>query len=239
MKTCKNNKKNNCQFFALFALLGLVSLVFFACDKNESRINIRNGSANIMAVNASPDAKPTDFYIEKTKINAEPLTYNNHTNYVMVESGTKKTEFKSSTDNTVLASSTLNLVDKANYTIFFAGNVATPEVILVADDLSAPGAGKAKVRFVNLSPDETKLDVRVIGGDKIAIGRDYKSVTDFTEVDPGVLKYELLNNQDASVVLTMPEFSVDAGKIYTIWIKGTKNGTNDAALGANILEHTK
>lgn len=236
----KTRKNRNYRFLKFISLAFFIGSIFMACTKDKNTTKILDGSANLMAVNASPDAKPADFYWGDTKMTTTALSYGDHSNYVITPSGTRKAEFRSKENNAVLASADLNLVDKTNYTAFLAGNVATANIVLVADDLTAPAAGRAKVRFVNLSPDETKLDIRVIGGNKVAVGRDYKSVSNFIEVDPGVVKYEVLNNQDNSTVLfNMPDFTFDAGKIYTIWIKGTSNGTGESALGANILEHNK
>lgn len=222
----------------LFSLLVMLSFsIFSACDKNESKQTIVHGnSSNVMTVHASPDASTVSFYLGDTKITNTALSYGDHTTYVSTPSGKKKAEFRGGDTNTAIASSDLDLVDKKNYTIFLAGPVAAASVIAVEDDLAAPGAGKAKVRFVNLSPDDAKLDIRVKGGDKLATSREYKSVSNFVDVNPGAVTYEVLD-QASTVLFTSQEFNLQEGKIYTIWIKGSANGTGDAALGTRLIQH--
>ena len=214
-----------------------VSGIFSACDKDKSKPGIvRGNSANVMAVHASPDASGVSFFLGDTKITTAALTYGDHTAYVSTPAGKKKAEFKGGANNTSIASTDLDLADKKNYTIFLAGPVAAATVIAVEDDLTAPGAGKAKVRFVNLSPDDTKLDIRKKGGDKLATSREYKSVSNFMEVPTGAAVYEILDPSN-TVLFATPELNLQEGKIYTIWIKGSANGVGDAALGTNIIQH--
>ncbi len=234
----KTRKNSNCKLTVLFSFLALFATAFMACKKDKP--TPITGSANVMAVHASADAKAADFYLGDTKINTAALAYGANTNYVSTPSGSRKAEFRATANNTVLASAAADFVKNNNYSIFFAGAVAAPDVVIVADDLTVPPADKAKVRFVNLSTDNTKVDFKLKEGDKLATGRDYKSVSNFVEVTPGTLTFEVLNNEDNNVVVyTTSGLTIEAGKIYTVWLKGSANGTGDAALGANLIVHNK
>lgn len=235
MKTGKI-KLNNCKIYSLLGMVALFGTIFMACDKDKNNLN---GSANVMAVHAATDAKSANFFLDNTKMTNNPISYGENTAYVSVASGKRKASFKGGENNDVLVSNSVTLENKKNYTVFFAGTVAAPEVFNLEDDLKAPSAGKARVRFVNLSPDEIKLDIKLKAGEKLATARGYKSASNFMEVDPGNLTYEVLNNTDNSVVFTTPEFNIQQGKSYTIWIKGSKNGVEHAALGANLISHNK
>lgn len=221
----------------MLPLLALFSIAFVACDKDDDPV--KKGSSNVMAVHASPDAAAVAFYLDKSKITAATLNYGESTNYVSTTAGKRKAEFRGGQDNAVLASQEVDLGEKKNYTVFLAGAVGASEVVAVEDDLAVPSPGRAKVRFINLSPDDTKLDIKLKDKDKLATGRAYKSVSNFLEVDPGVVRYEVLNTQDNALIFTMPDFTLEAGKIYTIWIKGSKNGVGNAELGAKLIVHNK
>ncbi len=233
----RTNHWNILKCLFMLPLLALFSVAFTACDKDDD--SPRKGSSNVMAVHASPDAAAVVFYLDKSKISAAAIGYGEITNYVSTTDGKRKAEFRGAQDNALLATAELDLTEKKNYTVFFAGPVAAADVVAVEDDLAAPAQGKAKVRFINLSPDDTNLDIKVREGNTLATGRVYKSVSNFLEVDPGAVKYEVLNSQDNSLVFTMPDFTLEVGKIYTIWIKGSKNGVGDAELGAKIIVHNK
>lgn len=234
----KTRKNSNCKLTVLFSFLALFATAIMACKKDKP--TPITGSANVMAVHASADAKAADFYLGDTKINTAAIAYGANTNYVSTPSGSRKAEFRATENNAVLASATADLVKDKNYSIFFAGAVAAADVVIVGDDLTAPPAGKAKVRFVNLSTDNTKVDFKLKEGGKLATGADYKSVSNFLEVNPGNLTYEILKSDDNSVILyTTPALTIEAGKIYTVWLKGSTNGTGDAALGTNLIVHNK
>lgn len=238
MKTRKNMLSNYFKVYTLIMLMmGFVTLIFACKDDDDKKP--RTGSANVMAVHAAPDATAASFFLDDTKISNAALTYGQNTAYVNTPSGKRKATFKSGAENNnQLATKEVNLGDKKKYTVFFAGTVAAPDVLLFEDDLAEPRGNKAKVRFVNLSPDNTKLDIRLKGGDKISTGREYKSASDFVEVESGAVTYEVLDNADNNkMVFTMPNFTLAGGKIYTIWIKGSANGVGDAALGANLIVH--
>ena len=237
MKTRKKADRNY-RYFPFLTLFAIMAMLVFACDKDDKK-PVRVDSANVMAVHASPDATGATFYLDQTKISAGNLTYGQGTNYVSTPAGRRKAEFKSGENNSVMASTELDLTAKKNYTVFLAGTVAAATIVAIEDDLTPPPARKAKVRFVNLSTDDTKFDIKVSGaeGVKLATGRAFKSVSNFLEVDPGVAKYEVLNNADQALVFAMPDFTLAEGKIYTIWIKGSANGVGDAAYGAKLIVH--
>ncbi len=238
MKTRKKIK-SPIHYFKFLILL-LAGLAAFACgkSKHDEKV-IHPATASVMAVHASADALPSNFYLGGTKLSNTPLSYGDHTNYVAAPSGIKKAEFKNSANDNVLASTDVTLTDKKSYTVFLAGPVANAEVLTLEDDLTAPVAGKARVRFVNLSADNVLWDIQLAGGDKLATQRAYKSATTFMDVAPGDLTYQLVNPADAEHPITLPVLTVQVGKIYTIWIKGSRNGVGSAALSATIIEHNR
>lgn len=228
MKTRKNQERNY-SFLTFTALFMMLGFMLFSCKEDK-----KVGASNVMAVHAAADAASADFFLGGTKITTGALAYGEATTYVSTPSGSRKAEFKGA-DNAVIASADVDLTDKKHYTIFFAGTVAAPAIVVAQDDLTAPAADQAKVRFINLSTDDTAVDIRLSGGEKLAANLTYKSVSNYLPVTPGVLTYEVLKNADESLIFTMPAFTLAAGKIYTIWIKGSANGVGNAEYGAKII----
>src|SRR5690606_35422379 len=82
-----------------------------------------------------------------------------------------------------LAQGTINLAPGQAYTVYVVGYEEL-ELIATSDDLSAPESGKAKIRFVNLSPDAPSLGLGIRGVQTlIASDKEYKKYSDFVEVD--------------------------------------------------------
>jgi hypothetical protein len=229
MKTRKNQDRNF-RFLLFTAIFMLLGLAFMACDRDKDKV----GSTNVMAVHASADAAPASFFLGGTKISTGALAYGEATSYISTPSGSRKAEFKGA-DNSIIGSADVNLAEKKNYTIFLAGTVAAPAVVVVQDDLTAPAADKAKVRIINLSTDDTAVDIKLAGGEKLATNLTYKAVSNYLAVSPGIVTYEVLKNADDSLIFTMPQFTLAAGKIYTIWIKGAANGVGNAEYGAKLI----
>lgn len=145
----------------------------------------------------------------------------------------------------------------ANYyhTVFAIKNTkATADsLILFYDDLAVPTAGKAKIRFVNLAPGSPNVDFGIAGqtalftntaygraGGSILSGAGFNtwSIGPFITIDAGTLNFQVSKTSDHSAVNILnnqlSNISLQAGKIYTIYINGTPGS---AAIGATILTH--
>jgi len=145
----------------------------------------------------------------------------------------------------------------ANYyhTVFAIKNTkATADsLILFYDDLAVPAAGKAKIRFVNLAPGSPNVDFGITGQTALftntaygraggsvlsGIGFNTWSIGPFITIDAGSLNFQVSKTSDHSAVNILnnqlSNISLQAGKIYTIYINGTPGST---AIGATILTH--
>jgi hypothetical protein len=145
----------------------------------------------------------------------------------------------------------------ANYyhTVFAIKNTkATADsLILFYDDLAVPAAGKAKIRFVNLAPGSPNVDFGITGqtalftntaygraGGSVLSGTGFNtwSIGPFITIDAGTLNFQLSKTSDHSAISILnnqlSNISLQAGKIYTIYINGTPGS---AAIGAIILTH--
>lgn len=110
-----------------------------------------------------------------------------------------------------------------NYSFFLATSSAAADTVVAVvlkDNLTAPSAGKAKIRFVNLVRNTSSYDLSVQGNAAVLFSnKAYKASGDFIEVPQGDYVYEL---KDAGTATTRASTSlkVDANKIYTIWASG-------------------
>jgi len=106
---------------------------------------------------------------------------------------------------------------------FFVGTTSassdTVSAVILEDNLAAPSAGKAKIRFVNMIRGAGSYDFGVQSAANLFAGKLYKSYTDFVEVDPGVYVYEL-KDAGTSTVKASRSLTVASGKIYTVWASG-------------------
>jgi hypothetical protein len=114
-----------------------------------------------------------------------------------------------------------------HYTVIaFPDSDGHPTLTVVNDDLKPPDSHKAKVRFINASPDAGEVDVYPrTGKDALFDGVNFKSEAGYREVDPMRTTLEVRPEGKKNVLLTIPNTSLEAGKIYTIVLAGrTKAG---------------
>jgi len=109
------------------------------------------------------------------------------------------------------------------------------EAVLFSDDLTAPAAGKAHVRFIHMSADAPAVDVELDGGNVVFPNVAFKQGTTFTSLAAGSYDLEVRVAGTQTVVLDLEPITVDNGKIYTVFAKGLLSGSGNQALGAEII----
>lgn len=101
------------------------------------------------------------------------------------------------------------------YTVAAVGALADIEAQIFGDDLSAPGAGKAKVRVIHAAPEVPAVDVAVAGGPTLFEGAEFPSATDYAEVDAGTYPVQVKAAGGEDVLLEA-SLAVKAGTIYSV-----------------------
>lgn len=126
------------------------------------------------------------------------------------------------TQGNPLASNTERLDDGDYYTVFaLPGDDNTATLRVVQDDHSRPRDGKARVRVVHASRDAGEVDLYAAGReDSLFDAIDFRSVSDYDEIDPVTGALELRPEGQSTVALSVPNVRMDAGKSYTIVVVG-------------------
>lgn len=220
------------------ALVLLAVSMLTACKKDKDKGPDLAKPGKVAMLISSPGADEFSFLLNGTKTNtAKPLTYNTVIDYTDIKAGTGEFSFTKKGATEVLAKINYNIKPQSNYSLIVTDKSPKAALILVEDDLSAPAADKAKVRFINLSPDAPELDLYV--GGKLDAGltkKAFKAVSSFVNVDPGAeLKFEIKENGKTEVLATLDKYKVEKGKIYTIWARGLKAATDATKLGVEAM----
>lgn len=203
--------------------LGIAALLFTAtvssCKKDDN--GDVNATAYIMATNSAEGSAAQDFYVDNDKINANAMAYTQSTAYTSVKAGDHQIQFK--TNNSATVNSTASLSPNAGeyYSVFYLDDKTT---VTAKDDQTAPQSGKARVRFINLSLALTSnVDFGIATGNKIASGLARKVASAYYEVD-AASAFSLYSAGSTSVLLNIP-VTLQAGRIYTIYISGSTQAT--------------
>ncbi len=216
-------------FTLVVAVVALTTLS--SCEKEETKTY-----ANVLVTHASPDAPGVDLLVDGSKQNSSALGFPANTGYLKVESGSRNIKVNVTGTSTTVINADLNLAADNNYSVFAVDSVSKISAVVLTDDLTAPAAGKAHVRFVHLSPNAPAVDVAVASSGAVVFGnKAFKEYTAFTPLDAGNYNLDVRVAGTSTVALTLPTITLEAGKIYTVFAKGFLGGSGAQALGAEII----
>ncbi len=232
--TLKKLMKN---MIAKMMSLATVALLFASCDKDDDVVMAK---AKVMVVHASPNAPNVDVRVNNS-VALTNVPYPNNSAYTEVNSGTTNLKVSPAGTTTYVIDTNVNLEANKNYSVFAIDSVNKIKAAVMVDDLTAPAAGKAHVRFLHLSPNAPAVDIALSGGGVLFGNRMFNdqavnaTFTAFTPVNAGTVNLEVRLAGTSTVVLPLPGISLQAGKIYTVFAKGFVGGTGTQALGAQII----
>ncbi|MFY1681297.1 DUF4397 domain-containing protein [Micromonospora sp. WMMD730] len=107
------------------------------------------------------------------------------------------------------------------YTVAGVGRYADLGLRVLADDLSAPAAGRAKVRVVQASVRAPVVDVAADDGPTIADAVRFATTTDYRQVEPGRWRLRLGGGGGPG---TDVEVTLTGGRVYSLLVLDGKRG---------------
>ena len=209
--------------------------VFIDNDPGDLSVDLAFAMTNILVVHASPDAPGVDLLIDDLVVNTAPLEYPDNTGYLPILAGTRNIKVNASGTTLTVIDATVSLMADASYSIFAIDELSSIEPLVLVDDLSAPAAGTAHVRFLHLSPDAPAVDITLTDGTVVFGNKSFRDYTEFTPLTAGSYDLQVRLAGTTTVVLDLPGIALEAGTIYTVFAKGFINGTGVQALGAEII----
>lgn len=214
----------------LFALVAGTTLLVSCTEETPA-----TPKSKVLVTHASYDAPGVDLLVDNTVINTAALTYPNNTGYVELNAGTRNIKVNVSGTTTTVINADITFEENKNYSLFACNAVAALEAILTEDNLSSPAAGNAHVRFIHLSPDAPAVDVAVDGGSVVFGDYIFKEASAFAPLPAGSYDLEVRLAGTSTVALDLDPITLEAGKIYTVFAKGSVSGSGATALGAEII----
>ncbi len=207
------------------------TMVFTACKKKDSNNNTQN-KARVMFVNGAIDVDSLRTSVSNTANRSVAIL--GHTGYISVDPvNSANLTYRFTGSGNVFQETTINLVADNSYSVFAGGSANMNAIISQTDDLSAPAAGKVKVRLVHLAAGSANA-VMYIGPSAVDSNIAFGSITTFKEVNPGS---QTVTVSALSSVATLSSFNFVAGKIYTLMFSGSLNGTGNSALTLTAISN--
>jgi LPXTG-motif cell wall-anchored protein len=195
---------------SLLALLAALALVPSAFAQGSN--------AKVRVVHASPDAPAVDVYVNGN------LTLNNvpfftASDYLDLPAGSYQIQVTPTGQpaSAAVIDATATVEAGKAYTIAATGEVANIQATIVADDLTPPAAGKAKVKVYHFSPDAPAVDVKLADGTALISNLAFPDASDYLEVDAGSYDLQVTPNGDSTVVIDLAGTALEAGNIYSVF----------------------
>lgn len=234
-KTTLNLFKMNKKMIALAAFALAVMSVVTSCKKDDDDDKPQPAAnASVMLIHASPDAPLVDILVDNA-VAVEDVDFLDNTDYLSLTSGTRNVKLNVAGTATTAFNADVPLSGNKNYSVFAIDSVSKLSALVLEDDLTAPAAGKAHVRFVHLSPNAPAVDIAVTGGSVVYSDYSFKEASPFTPLAAGTYNLEVRLAGTSTVVLPLPNISLANGMIYTVYARGFVGGTGTQALGASII----
>lgn len=221
---------------SLIAAIAVTTLLG-SCMKDDE-VRPQQPVAGLSIIQASPTTENLDVYVDATRAVLD-LPYAKKIDYLNLYPGNRKLSIKKTGSQTDLLAQELTLKDYIGYSLFVIDKLETVKFLFLEDDLAAPATGKAKVRFVNLSPDAPALNLAIAGKETdLVTNKLFKEYSTFIEIDAAEkVTFNVKNKETGAPETSIADVKVQAGGIYTIWVKGLKSATDDKKLGVAVFQH--
>lgn len=215
----------------------LTAALFSSCLKHNNSDDVVTPAGLITVINTSPDAPAQDFYLNNNKVNLNPITYGHGLDYSGAYTGKRTLNFYTAGTQTLTKSDTLTVVANKYYSVYLANVVAHPDIVIIKDAISQPELGKATIRLVNLSPDAGAVDL-VSNNTVLAANMDYKGASAFVSISGnGNYDFEIRQAGTTTVLATLTKAGIYANSVYTVWLQGLKNATDQTKLAAGLQQN--
>jgi hypothetical protein len=232
MKNVQQNLKRRAGIVGMMCLLaGLLT----SCLKDNDNHYVEQPVALLSVINASPDAQPVSFFLDQNQANNLPIRYGHGLDYLRAFPGKRTATFYVAGSQQKIKSDSITLEAKKFYSIYLTNVASTPDIVLLADSIIQPDAGKATIRLVNVSPDAGSVDLGIKSGAVLASDKAYKAASAFVPVQGNsTYTLEIRQKGTSTVLVSLPDVNLRSGSVYTVWLHGLTTATDAKKLTADI-----
>ncbi len=221
----------------LLSIVGGIFLLAMSCDDGGSDAEPLPPVSYVSLYQASPNSPDLNIILDDKLINNE-FKYTDHTGYLRFVTGERTLEFGPAGASNIVADTTLKFEEGKAYSIFVVDTYQNADILVLNDDTDAPASGKAKVRFLNLSPDSPELNLQEVEmSSPLFTGLEFKEPSEFVEVDARKYNFAVKTTSGENVVLSLPNAVLLDGWSYTVLVRGFKTppGGSTSVLSAELI----
>lgn len=166
----------------------------------------------VRVFHASPNAPNVDIYVNGQLL-LQDVAYKQISDYIPVMPGDYRIMITATGQQEAVLTKDVNVPANSAITLAAAGKVENLKLLPYQDDLY-PEQGKAKVRFIHLSPDAPRVDIAVKGGDVLFSNVGFEESTPYKSLPPTKVDLEVRPAGSKQVVLMIPDVMLNENQVY-------------------------
>ena len=183
-----------------------------------------NSTSYVRALHASPDAPAVDIYVNDRLV-ARGLRYREFTPYVPIAGGLYNIKvYPTGTNTNPVINKNVNIPPNSIFTVAATGMLKDIDLTLIPEPPVKKQPYDTFVRFVQLSPNAPNVDLYLSNGNRLFTDVEYKEITDYLPIRPGVYEFQVKPTGTQNVILTVPNANLRQGNVYSIYMIGLQNG---------------
>jgi len=239
-------------------MIGICAVALInACSKSNNNTTVTpTGSSFVSVTNVSASTNAYSVYSDTSNIyRTGTLRYGSTTGisggnpYETIVSGNHAIKLTNGVNNIIIDSNG-TFANNGYYSYFVYDTGANIKTLRLNDNLTQPSSGSAKVRFLNLTPNSTAVNLWLINTDTTTkdsvqfansgyLGSGLitaDSASTFKTVTAGTYKV-VVNSTLELNLFTMDSIALASGKIYTLYTKGYVNGLGVDSVGIGVINN--
>jgi Domain of unknown function (DUF4397) len=208
------------------------NVVMLTYGESGTSATMLNQRARLRALHASPDGALLAFRNAGTTMFSN-VPYKGNSSYVNSVSGSRLLDIVAfGASASPIASGTFALTGGEDFTLVAVNRAASIELIKLDDNNLPSTLSKARVRFVNLSPDVGGVDM-LVNFSKTISALSFKSASAYQEFDTGTYTFVFNASDTSAAVASTAALDLDAGKTYTVFLLGLTGATETKVITDN------
>lgn len=180
----------------------------------------QGGTARVRVIHAAPDTPAVDVFVDG-QVALQNIAFPVISAYLDVPAGPHTVAIApaGSDVSSALLETEVTVEGGKSYTLAAIG-LNDVSAKLFSDDVSPVAEGKARVRFIHTSPDAPGADVEVINGPQLFSGVGFGEASPYQDVDAGSYNLRAVVAGANTVIVQLPNTTLQAGTIYDVFAVG-------------------
>ena len=209
--------------FPTALLLGLV-LAISAAGSSRAQDGAAEASASLRFVHASPDAPAVDILVDSQPV-AQGLEFGAVTEFAPVSDGDHTLQVVPAGEAaaSALVEETIETGENSAYTVAVANLLNALELNVVESNLDDLPEDEARVRLVNLSPDDESVNLAEVGGDVWFDDIEFGETSDHRNVAEGAYDLEIRIHDGDIALVSASGVQIDRGTEETLYLIGSQS----------------